>query len=137
GPNGIEDRSLRWGSNALNSPVFESPRLPRPVYQSTLSIGTLTVDVYTLWTSNHITPLFPEMSNRESTPYDCAIVRGGDGPVHALVFRPHVRGGNFLEVAQNVPGEWDLTMDDYLGTPDMNTFWFGYHEGYDIESTGN
>ncbi|MBI1796986.1 MAG: T9SS type A sorting domain-containing protein [Candidatus Eisenbacteria bacterium] len=134
---GSEDRSLTWTANALDVPVFEAPALPRPVYQYTLQISFMTVDVYTLWTSSRAHAQFPEMSNRESTPYDCAVVRGGDAPVHALVFRPHVRGGSFLDVAENCAGEWDLTMDDYLGTPDVNTFWFGYHENYDITSTGN
>jgi hypothetical protein len=135
--NAAEDRNVTSGANATDLAVVESPGIPRPVYQHTLTIGRLTVDVYTLWTSNHVTPYFPEMSNRESTPYDCAIVRGGDGPVHPLVFRPHPRGGNFLEVAQMQPGEWSITMDDWIGTPDVNTFWFGYHENYDINSAAN
>jgi hypothetical protein len=137
GPNGTEDRTVTPAVNTIETPVAEAPGLPRPVYQQTLTITGLTVDVYTLWASNHVTPFFPAMSNRESTPYDCAIVRGGPGLVHALVFRPHVRGGNYLQVATNMPGEWDLTMDDYLDTPDANTFWFGYNDHYDITSAAN
>jgi hypothetical protein len=53
------------------------------------------------------------------------------------MFHAHVRGGSFYlaDAGSGKPGEWQLTMDDFTRTPEANTFWFGYHEGYDIEET--
>lgn len=137
GATGGEDRTIAMGQNSIHYGIQERIGQPRPIYQRTIQRGTLDVEVYTLWVGNRGTPLFPVMANRASVPYDCAMVRGEPGQYRALVFRPHVRGGNFLEVFIARPDEWSLTMDDWMRTPDINTFWFGYHENYDIESDAN
>jgi poly(3-hydroxybutyrate) depolymerase len=129
-----EDVSVAPGGNALADPVFEVPSLPRPVFQRTL-IGPwgAPADVYTLWTSSRETPSFPAMCNRPGEPYDCSIHRGAPGG--GLMFHAHVRGGSFYlaDAGSGMGGEWQITMDDFIRTPQANTFWFGYHEGYDIE----
>jgi len=127
------------GVNATASGVLEIPDRPQPVWQRKLTVARVTGDVYTLWTSDHDSPWFPEMCNRPSIPYDCAVVPGAPGGWQALMFYPHVRGGNFLSLTNGTgtPGEWVLTMDDYMPTAEGNTFWFGYNEGFDITARSN
>src|SRR5262245_13972898 len=136
GASGYEDRAITPGGNSLAVPVWEEPARPRPVYQRTLT-GPLgaPADVYTLWTCDRELPLFPAMCDRPSEPYDCSVHHGTPGG--GLMFHAHVRAGSFYlaSAGSGQPGEWQLTMDDLLRTPDVNTFWFGYHEGYDIETT--
>ena len=55
------------------------------------------------------------------------------------MFHAHVRGGSFYlaHAGSGEPGEWQITIDDFIRTYDVNTFWFGYHDGYDIEAGMN
>jgi hypothetical protein len=132
---GNHDSAVTPGVNSLVVPVSETPAPPRPVYQRTLiGPGGIPADVYTLWTSFIDTPFLPAMCNLPSEPYDCSIHRGAPGG--GLMFHAHVRGGSFYLAGQGSgePGEWQLTMDDYLRAWEANTFWFGYHEYFDINS---
>jgi hypothetical protein len=132
---GPEDRTITPGGNAMALPVSETPMLPRPVFQRIL-YGDLNrpSDVYTLWTSDVETPFFPVMCNRPSMAYDCSLLRGLPGG--GLNFHAHYRGGSFYlaQIASGMPGEWVIKLDDFIRTPSVNTFWFGYHEDYNIES---
>lgn len=136
-PGGYEDMLFLEGMNTLTVPVPETVARPQPVFQRTVtgSYG-IAADVYTLWTTNSPTPLFDAMSSATSLPYDCAIVKGqGNQP---LVVRGHGRGGNFLVSLTGIsPGNWVLSVDDFLPNPDVATFYFGYHEGYDPLATNN
>ena len=57
----------------------------------------------------------------------------------ALMIRPHPYGQNFLLVTSGSgePGEWRLTLDDPLQNSDNHTWWFGYHETYDVMASTN
>jgi hypothetical protein len=130
-PGGYEDFLFVSGQSSLAIPVVETVARPQPVLQRTVTgwFG-IVADVYTLWTTNAATPLFDAMSSTAGLPYDCAIVKGQG--VQPLVLRGHGRGGNFLvSLAGITPGNWVLSVDDYLPNPDVATFYFGYHEGYD------
>ncbi len=132
---GVEDTAVALGQNSLVAPVAETLSIPRPVYQRTLSQGAFNptvYDVYTIWTSPTDTPLYPAMGTVHGLAFDCAIVRGGTRG--GLMVRPHARGGNFLNglSSSGEPGEWRLCLDDHLFTStDRNSFWYGYHAGYD------
>ena len=138
GADGYEDRAITPGGNSLVDPVLETPAPPRPVYQRTLvdPLGA-PADVYTLWTSARETSFFPAMCNRSSEPFDCSVHHGTAGG--GLMFHAHVRGGSFYlaHAGSGEPGEWQITIDDFIRTYDVNTFWFGYHDGYDIEAGMN
>ncbi len=131
---GSEDTSLLPGTNALAIPVPETMARPRPVYQRTLIQPPFTFEVYTLWTTDVATALFPAMSNRASWPYDHAVVRGGAAPANGLLFRGHGRGGNFLNGLGSTgqAGEWRGAVDDYVSNGDVATSFYGYHEDYDV-----
>jgi hypothetical protein len=137
---GTEDLTISPGGNSLSVPVAETPALPRPVFQRSLTVwGTCQTHVYTMWATNRSTPLFPAMYHRPSKPFDCAVHDGGPGPYHALMFHAHVRGGNFYPgcLGSDMPGEWVLNMDDVTRNSDLSTFWFGYQQDYDPESDAN
>jgi hypothetical protein len=133
-----EDLAITPGGNSLTVPVEERVGLPRPLYQRTLQVGegssAVMAEVYTLWTSDRPTPLFPAMANRPGVAFDCAVVRGGAPPLNSLLVAPHHAGGSFLTAAKMrtwYPGEWVLALDDPLPNG-QNTFWYGYHENYDV-----
>ncbi|MBI5708729.1 MAG: T9SS type A sorting domain-containing protein [Candidatus Eisenbacteria bacterium] len=136
---GSEDRSFQISVNTLLAPVTETLAPPRPVYQRTIVAQGIPTDVYTLWTSEKGTALFPVMANRAGMVYDCGVVRNGDSPGRPLLVRPHQRGGSFLDAVggSGYPGEWRLTLDDPWLNWDGNTFWYGYHEDYDVTSPMN
>jgi hypothetical protein len=60
-------------------------------------------------------------------------------PQNSLMIRPHARGGSFLQSlsGSGEPGEWRLALDDHMRSAERNSFWYGYHQGYDIESSSN
>jgi hypothetical protein len=134
---GPEDRHIVPGGNSLAGPVGEFLGLPRPVYQRQIVQGEVASDVYTLWTWSVDTALFPAMSNRPSWPYDCGVTHGWiGGPAYVC---PHRRGGSFVEplVITGVPSDWVLGLDDYTLNSDVQTYWYGYHPGYDFASESN
>lgn len=131
----IEERTITVGLNSLASPVAEQLGTPRPVFQRHVATGLPGgADIYTLWTTQVPTLLYPAMSNRASMPFDCGIVRGGSAPQNSMVISMHARGGNLLQTLYPTghPGEWVLGLDDPIATRDLNTFWYGYHEDYDV-----
>lgn len=127
-----EDRRVSPGGNALTSAVAELLETPRPVYQGPLDGNAGSPDVYTLWTWNVDTPLFPAMANRPSWPFDCGVLHGVAGGVGLV--RPHPRGGDFAGqlVYSMTPNEWVLGLDDYTWNEDFQTWWYGYHSDYDL-----
>lgn len=128
-----ENRTLSPGANTLVEGIDEWIGLPRPVHQRAINVRGHWSQIYTLWTWHRDTPLFPAMANRPGLPFDCAVVAGGAAPNHPLMVRPHARTGNFLQCVEStgLPGEWRLALDDELPNRE-NTFWYGYHENYDV-----
>lgn len=131
---GAEDRTVVPGVNALLVPVTESVGRTRPVFQRTVAQGLNTFDLYTTWAHPEDTPLEPAMTTGHGHAFDHAVVRGTPGgPLH---MRPHARGGNLLNSlgSSGEPGEWRVALDDPLyASGDRNSFWYGYHEGYDLD----
>jgi hypothetical protein len=120
------------GGNALAEAVAEVLAPPRPVYQGRIGQIPGAPDLYTLWTSDRDTPLFPAMSNRPSLPFDCGVLHGA--PEGIGLVRPHPRGNPFTAVLAHSmwQNEWVLGLDDYTRNEDLQTWWYGYHEDYDL-----
>ncbi|MFI5372421.1 MAG: prolyl oligopeptidase family serine peptidase [Candidatus Eisenbacteria bacterium] len=138
---GAEDRTIVTGSNATAAPIGEVLAPPRPVYQRMVTgdYGE-TCEVYTLWVTDQGTALYPAMTDRAGMAYDIGIVRGGTPPDNVLWVRGHGRGGNFLATlsgGDDPVHEWRVSNDDYLPNDDVDTFYYGYHDGYDPFATGN
>ncbi len=132
---GPEDRTIVPGTNALASPVVETLAAPRPVFQFPLPVGPgQYVAIYTMWVSHVATPLFPAMINRPGGAFDCAVRAGGPPPDNSLLLSFHSRQASFLNAIYSTghPGEWVLGLDDPLPTRDIDSFWYGYHEDYDL-----
>mgnify|MGYP003346557592 CR=1 FL=1 len=132
-----EDRHVIPGGNALISAVSEVLALPRPVFQRPLTVNGITAKVFTLWTWNVDTPLFPAMCNVPSWPFDASVTSGiPQGPAF---MRFHALGGAFTQGFQTSgdPSEWVVALDDYSLNGDIATWWHGYHPGYDLTANGN
>ncbi len=125
-----EDRRLVRGQNATLEPSWERVQRPKPVWQRTL-LSPRGED-YVLWTSNMSTPLFPAMCNAPGRAYHVGVIRGAPGG--ALVLNGHGRGGSFFNslFGTGAPGEWALSIDDYIPTGDYASFYFGYEVNYDL-----
>ncbi|HET7225177.1 MAG TPA: alpha/beta hydrolase-fold protein [Candidatus Eisenbacteria bacterium] len=131
-----ENATITPGVNALADPLDETVDAPAPVYQRTIQKSGVRADVYALWTSPVDAPAMPGMANRPGLAFDCGVVRGAPGS--ALLVRPHPRGSDFTQVlgGSGVPGEWVLALDDPLPSGE-NTFWYGYHTGYNVLARKN
>ena len=130
-----EDLTLVPGSNTTADPVWERVELPRPVWQRSLTSPA--GEDYVLWTTNAATSRFPAMCNVPGWAYHVGVIRGERGG--ALVLGGHGRGGNFFNSfhGTGIRGEWVLSIDDYLPTADLSSFYFGYDVEYDIEQPYN
>lgn len=130
-----EDRTFVQSQNALADPILEMVQCPRPVWQRTLVRPT--GEDYVLWTTNLKTPAFAAMCNVPGRAFHVGVIRGTPGG--ALVLHGHGRGGNFFNslVGTGMPGEWVLSIDDYIPTGDFSSFYFGYEENYDLDDPLN
>ena len=129
------DLTLVPDGNFTANPVWERIERPRPVWQRTLLAPA--GEDYVLWTTNIGTQVFPAMCNLVGWAYHVGVMRGQPGS--ALILGGHGRGGSFFNSLHGtgVPGEWVLSIDDYLPTADAATFYFGYEVGYDLEQPVN
>lgn len=132
-----EDVTIVPGENALAAAVAESPAIPRPVYQRTVSLGGPPVQVWTLWTWHEDAPGFPAMAAVPGLAFDCGVVVGGASQA-PLAVGFHPNGGSLFDTVggMGLPGEWVLALDDALPNGE-NTFWFGYHPSYDVRAGTN
>ena len=130
-----EDRTLIIGQNSTPAPVWERVQLPRPIWQRTLTSPQ--GEDYVLWTTNAPTPLYQAMCNLPGRAFHVGVIRGQKGG--ALLLHGHGRGGNFFNsfIGTGTPGEWVLSIDDYLPTGDFSSFYFGYEQNYDFDQPYN
>lgn len=133
------DLSVTMGGNSLTRPIIERQAPPQPVFQQQLMDRWATPLVYTIWTTNKMTYYYPAMANVPGIAFDFAVHQGGPAPYNSLCIDFHERGGYFLRslYGTGTPGEWYLSLDDPIPNSDANTFWYGYHESYDITSDVN
>jgi pimeloyl-ACP methyl ester carboxylesterase len=129
------DRTLVLGQNSITEPVWERVQRPRPIWQRTLTSPA--GEDYVLWTTNAGSQLFPAMCNTPGRAFHVGVIRGQQGG--ALVLNGHGRGGNFFNSLSStgMPGEWVLSIDDYLPTGDYSSFYFGYEVNYDLDQPFN
>jgi hypothetical protein len=132
---GVENTALVPGQNTLGGPVSETVATPVPIPQGTETISGRTYDVYTHWTSPAGHADYPAMAplGAASVPHNFALYRRGTGQTHPLLLRLHARGGNFLGgTGTSNTEEWVLFPDDYLPNDIRNSFWYGYHENFNL-----
>lgn len=125
------DAKVVPGVNATVDRVYEQLGKPRPVWQRRLTSPK--GEDYVLWTTNARSSAYPAMCNQAGRPFHVGIIPGNRGA--AMVLHGHGRGGNFFNsfVGTGTPGEWVMSIDDYVPTGDFSTFYFGYEGNYDIE----
>lgn len=129
------DYTIVPGQNSTLVPVVEAVTKPRPVWQRSLTSPR--GEDYVLWTTNVRTPVFPAMGNTPGRAWHVGVIPGARNG--ALVLHGHGRGGNFFNsfIGTGMPGEWVVSIDDYLPTGDYASFYFGYEENYDLEQPIN
>ncbi len=132
---GNPDRTIVAGQNSTVSPLLEQVARPRPIWQRRLTSPP--GEDYVLWTTQTGTSLFPAMCNLPGRAFHVGLIKGAKNG--ALVLHGHGRGGNFFNsfVGTGTPGEWVLSIDDYLPTGDFSSFYFGYEANYDLEQPLN
>lgn len=132
---GTEQVALSAGQNATTA-VNEVVAMPEPVFQRTLTINSRSVEVYVHWVSATATSFYPAMANISSVAHHLGLVRNGTASTHSLLIRPHARQSSFLGTVTgtNDANEWVLTLDDWMPNSIENTFWYGYHEAFNIET---
>jgi len=132
---GVEQSGLSAGQNTTSA-VNETVGMPEPVYQRSFTISSRTVEVYVHWVSANATAFYPAMGNQNSVAHHLGLVRRGTASTHSLLIRPHARQGSFLSTVTGTSNadEWVLTLDDWMPNSIENTFWYGYHEAFDINT---
>ncbi|HEV2104674.1 MAG TPA: alpha/beta hydrolase-fold protein [Candidatus Eisenbacteria bacterium] len=128
-----EDRRGLLGVNSTPQPLLEDLGVPRPVWQRRLPYG----DDYVLFTTSVDTPTFPSMCNEMGHAFHVGVIRGAPGG--ALLLQGHGRGGNFINsfFGTGTPGEWVMSIDDYLPTGDVADFYMGYQADYAFSAQSN
>jgi len=139
---GVEDTTIAVGSNALASPVGEQVMMPQPVWQESRVIGGKTFDIYVQFVTKVTSSVYPQMTNAGSYPFHFALVKSGTQSPHPVTFWLSYYAPNFLPGASEFrtigdPNEWVVTIDDWIPNKDVSTFYYGYHESYDIQSDQN
>lgn len=131
-----EDTAIVAGSNSLITSVTETISDPQPVWQQSYLIGTVTVQIYTQFVTAVSSATYPVMTNVGSFPFNFSIYKSNNS-VSPLVVKFHAGNGNFIQVAADginfIENECRLSLDDWLPN-NLNSYWFGYHENYDIYS---
>ncbi len=134
---GVEQLALSTGQNTTSA-VNETVAMPEPIFQRSVTVSSRTVEVYVHWAGATATASYPAMGNQNSVPHHFGLVRRGAAALHSLVVRPHARQGSFLSTVTgtNSADEWVLTLDDWMQNSIENTFWYGYHETFDLAAGG-
>lgn len=133
----VEQIALSAGQNTTSS-VSETAAMPLPVFQRSLIISSRTVEVYVHWVGASDTAYYPAMGNQNSVAHHLGLVRNGTASTHSLVVRPHARQSSFLTTVTGTSdaNEWVLTLDDWMPNTIENTFWYGFHDSFDINTGG-
>lgn len=132
----VENTILTGGQNTLSSAVSETVSAVQPVFQRTFTRNGRTYESYVHWTTNVGNANYPAMANRASFAFNFGLQKRGTASTHSLLISLHARGGNFVNNnGTSDANEWILSLDDYIPNEIRNTFWYGYHENFDL-STG-
>ena len=137
----VEDTTIVFGSNSLATPISEDVQFPKPVWQQSTSLWGNKADIYVQFATKITTSIYPQMTNVGSFPFHFALVKFGNKPHHPLTVRLHGRWqyGSFLEEGypSGIQNEWMITIDDWIPNGHGDTFFYGYHEDYNIRSNQN
>jgi len=142
GINGLEDTTIVVGSNSIASPVNETVMMPKPVWQGDRIIDGKTFNTYVGFATKVTSSIYPQMTNSGTFPFNFAIVKSGTVSPHPVTFWMHPTCGDFLGTCSPVqgtgdPNEWVVTIDDEIPNNDAYSFYYGFHEDYDIHSNKN
>lgn len=133
------DKRIFLGQNSLMSPVFEQAGAPLPVWQTNIDFNGFKHEVYVHWTADKGLAFYPAMGNTNSHPYNFSLIRIGNPRGAPLVVALHQFGESFLST-KRFPASGNLVVlcpDDYMPNGAINSFWFGYHEKYNITGSNN
>ncbi|MEI7802065.1 MAG: alpha/beta hydrolase-fold protein, partial [Bacteroidota bacterium] len=138
----VLDTSIVSGSNSLSvtDSVTETLADPQPVWQRSYTHDSVTAQFYVQFVTGITSATYPLMTNAGSFPFNFSIYKPNN-LVSPLVVKLHAGDGNFIQSATNemvtYENESRLSLDDWVPNDDVNTYWFGYHENYNIYSSSN
>lgn len=134
---GSEVRNITPGQNSLTTGVQESVAPIKPILQSTVNDASGDVVYeYVVFGDNHGNSFAPALNNCGFYGYNFSYIHHTDGYVPLYILYRDT--DPFTRVAApDECGECNtLLMDDWLPNGE-NTYWFGYHENYDMYSSTN
>lgn len=138
----VIDTTIIVGSNSLSvtDSVTETLADPQPVWQQSYIHDSAAVQIYVQFVTGITSATYPLMTNAGSFPFNFSIYKSNN-LVSPLVVKLHAGDGNFIQSATNeivtYQNESRLSLDDWVPNSDVNTYWFGYHENYNIYSNNN
>ena len=134
---GIENTNLVPGQNLTTLALPETLAAPAPVLQQTVTFADRTYDIYSMWTSNAGTALYPKMCVAPSVPFNFMVMRKPGTGLHPLYVYCHPRNGNYWggpgqpHIGTGLSSEYMVSCDDPVPAAGLNTFWIGYNETAD------
>ncbi|MBK9731527.1 MAG: T9SS type A sorting domain-containing protein [Chitinophagaceae bacterium] len=131
--NGIEQKDITVGVNALQNPVSEKVAEPQPVFQQQRLISEKEVEIYATFASSKYAIGQPLMNEAGFITNDFILYRNGaTGGQHPIRIRFHGGGADFFYNVLNVKeDEINLNPEDFLPGGD-NSSWWGANENYNI-----
>lgn len=133
----VESKSITLGKNSLNVGVQETLTAAQPVLQATVnhSSGDVIYE-YVIFGDNRSNSYKPAFNNCGFYGYNFSFISHTTGSVPLYVLFKDSNPFQYTAAPEQC-GECNvLVMDDWLPNG-QNTYWFGYHENYDMYSTTN
>jgi hypothetical protein len=134
---GFEDTTILFGSNSLASSINETISMPRPVWQQNRTVSGKIFEIYVLYATKVTSSIYPQMTNAGTFPHNFAIVKSGTVTPHPLTIYLHGGGLHFLPTSTYFktlgdPDEWVISIDEWLPTFEGSSYYYGFHEDYDV-----
>lgn len=132
---GIADTLLIAGQNTTTVAVKNKLIAPQPVLQQSVPANGDVSYEYVIWGNNLSTVLQPAFNNCGSYGYNFTFISHATGTGGLMVY--YRDNDPFTpSTPSNCTNCNLLLLDDWLPNGE-NTYWYGFHENYDIYGTGN
>lgn len=132
---GIADTTLVTGQNATTTFVKNKLKPPQPVLQQAIPSNGDVSNEYVVWGDNNSTALMPAFNNCGSFAYNFTYIEHTAGTGGLMIY--YRDSDPFTPFnPSNCTNCNLLLLDDWLPNG-VNTYWYGFHEDYDMYAAEN